>query len=169
MRSFRHGIFVSAAALMVFFVAPHNTDGDHGWLVKKVFARGEGGGGGGGGAGGGGEGGGAGGGGAGGGGAGGGGAGGGGAGAGGAGGAGGGGGGGGGDNAEVFNAFLRSPRAMHSSVAPERQKLRVIRSFSNAHGQPCRVVEQTVFIDGRQTLATGTMCRQADGRWALSS
>jgi hypothetical protein len=88
-------------------------------------------------------------------------------------GAGGGAGGGGGatdlvTNRAVLEAFLRSPRALQTEAPPDRQDLRVVRGFQNARGQRCRVVAQTVVIGGQPVRATGTLCRQADGHWALA-
>ncbi|SRR5581483_2616118 len=91
----------------------------------------------------------------------------------GAGGAGAGGAGGGGATAFVTNeavleAFLRSPRAVHPAKPPERQEVRVVHGFRNARGQRCRLVAQTVVIGGQHVRATGTLCREADGHWALA-
>ena len=46
--------------------------------------------------------------------------------------------------------------------------MRIIRGFSNNLGQPCRVVEQIVIINGQRVRATGTVCQQPDGRWAIT-
>lgn len=46
------------------------------------------------------------------------------------------------------------------------QKMHILRSFRNAHGQRCRVIEQRVLIDGRRVPATATICRQRH-RWTL--
>ena len=43
----------------------------------------------------------------------------------------------------------------------------MISGYRNAHGELCRTVRQTVFIGGQPAVATGTMCQQSDGRWAL--
>ena len=154
---------VLAAISGLVFAPLGGADDVAGSFVKSALARG----GGGGGAGGGGAGGGAGGAGAGSGGAG--------AGAGsgaGGGGAGGGSGGGGatalGTNDAVLEAFLRSPRALQLAKPPNQQDLRIVRRFQNARGQRCRVVAQTVVIGGEHVRATGTVCRQADGHWALA-
>ncbi|HEV2548316.1 MAG TPA: hypothetical protein VGU20_13335 [Stellaceae bacterium] len=72
-------------------------------------------------------------------------------------------------NTEVLEAFLRSPRATHTAVAQDvPQQVRIIRGFSNDQGQPCRVVEQTVVINGQRVRATGTVCQQQDGHWAIT-
>ena len=58
---------------------------------------------------------------------------------------------------------------MHAAVAQdEPQQVRIIRGFSNNLGQPCRVVEQTVVINGQRARATGTVCQQPDGYWAMA-
>jgi surface antigen len=157
MRAFRPWVFVSTAALVLFFIAlPHMSDA---WIVKSAYAKGGGGGEGGGGGGG----------------AGGGGAGGAGAGGGGSGAGAGGGGGAGGDNAasavdaEAFRAFLHSPQAIRTTSRQNHEKLRIVRRFHNARGRPCRVVEQSVVISGQKTRATGTVCLQANGQWMLAS
>ncbi|HZB91705.1 MAG TPA: hypothetical protein VE397_09705, partial [Stellaceae bacterium] len=69
----------------------------------------------------------------------------------------------------ALEAFLRSPAATHPllAVAPDQQQVRVIAEFRNATGQSCQVVEQRVFIGGARVRATGTVCQQPDGRWAL--
>ena len=163
MRAFRPWVFVSTAALALFFIALPRISDD--WIVKSVYAKGGGGG----------EGGGGGGGGAGGGGAGGGGAGGAGGGGGGGGAGAGGGGGAGGDNAatavdaEAFRAFLHSPQAIRTTSRQNHEKLKIVRRFHNARGRPCRVVEQSVVISGQKTWATGTVCLQANGQWMLAS
>jgi surface antigen len=69
----------------------------------------------------------------------------------------------------VLEAFLRSPRATHITVAQdEPQQVRIIRGFSNDQGQPCRVVEQIVIINGQRVRAMGTVCQQQDGRWTIA-
>jgi surface antigen len=65
-------------------------------------------------------------------------------------------------------AFLRSPAATHvAEGVSSNQRARVVSSFNNAYGQPCRVVEQNVTIGGQQLRATGTMCRDRAGNWVL--
>jgi surface antigen len=72
-------------------------------------------------------------------------------------------------NTAVLEAFLRSPQATHATVAlDEPQQVRIIRGFSNEQGQPCRVVEQTVVINGQRVRATGTVCQQPDGHWTIA-
>lgn len=58
--------------------------------------------------------------------------------------------------------------AMHK-VPRNQQSPRVVRSFRDTSGQPCRVVNETVLIDGEKTRATGTMCKQSDGHWAIAA
>jgi len=67
----------------------------------------------------------------------------------------------------AIEAFLRSPAATHASAA-QGQEVEVISGFRNAHGQSCRVVQQTVIIAGQNVHATGTMCQEANGSWTLS-
>src|SRR5215471_598786 len=134
MRAFRPWVFVSTAALALFFIALPRISDD--WIVTSVYAKGGGGEGGGGGGGGG-------------------------AGAGGGGGAGGdnaatav--------DAEAFRAFLHSPQAIRTTSRQNHEKLKIVRRFHNARGRPCRVVEQSVVISGQKTWATGTVCLQAN-------
>jgi hypothetical protein len=63
-----------------------------------------------------------------------------------------------------------SPRHSHQAAMHKvvhQQDRRVVRSFRDASGQPCRVVNETVLIDGEKTRATGTVCKQSDGRWTI--
>ena len=71
-------------------------------------------------------------------------------------------------NTQIIEAFLRSPQAMHAASVPDAQSMKIMRAFRNARGQTCRVVEQTVIISGQQTRATGTVCQQTDGHWAIA-
>lgn len=57
---------------------------------------------------------------------------------------------------------------MHTAKPPDQQNLRIVRRFQNARGQRCRVVAQTVVIGGEDVHATGTVCREANGNWALA-
>jgi surface antigen len=41
--------------------------------------------------------------------------------------------------------------------------------YDDGYGNDCREFEQTIFIDGRRQLATGTACRQPDGSWEIVS
>jgi len=41
------------------------------------------------------------------------------------------------------------------------------RTYQNSQGQHCREFEQTVTVDGRTEMATGTACRQPDGTWRV--
>jgi hypothetical protein len=58
-----------------------------------------------------------------------------------------------------------SGNAMHT--ASDLQKMKFLLGFRNALGQPCRMVEQTIVVNGQKTNATSTMCQQPDGRWVL--
>jgi surface antigen len=49
----------------------------------------------------------------------------------------------------------------------QRQQTRVTSAFTNRLGQPCRVVEQEVWIGGEPVKASGTVCEQPNGVWAL--
>mgnify|MGYP003571028768 CR=1 FL=1 len=40
-------------------------------------------------------------------------------------------------------------------------------TYRSADGLDCRDYQQRVIIDGRDELATGTACRQADGTWRI--
>jgi len=71
-------------------------------------------------------------------------------------------------NEAVREAFLRSPRAVHTAKPADREELRIVRGFRNAQGHRCRVVAQTVVIGGQHVRATGTLCQQSDGHWALA-
>jgi surface antigen len=68
----------------------------------------------------------------------------------------------------AIDAFLNSPVAMHPAAGASRnQKVHVIATFTLADGRSCQVVEQSVFITGQRVRATGTVCQQDDGGWAL--
>jgi hypothetical protein len=58
-----------------------------------------------------------------------------------------------------------SGNAMHT--ATDLQKMKFLLGFRNALGQPCRMVEQSIVVNGQKTDATSTMCQQPDGRWVL--
>jgi surface antigen len=49
----------------------------------------------------------------------------------------------------------------------QRQNARVTSAFTNRLGQPCRVVEQDVWIGGETVKASGTVCEQPNGVWAV--
>jgi surface antigen len=49
----------------------------------------------------------------------------------------------------------------------QRQNAHVTSSFTNRLGQPCRVVEQDVWIGGEPVKASGTVCEQPNGVWAV--
>lgn len=54
----------------------------------------------------------------------------------------------------------QDPDGAYHSVTPTR-------TYSNQSGAPCREFRQTVEIDGKQEILTGSACRQNDGTWAL--
>lgn len=68
-----------------------------------------------------------------------------------------------------LEAFLCSPAATHPAtpVAASDEQVRVVAIFTNAIGQRCNVVEQTIRVGGGRVRATGTSCQQSDGRWLL--
>jgi surface antigen len=66
----------------------------------------------------------------------------------------------------ALDAFLRSPDATHAESGTVGKAV-VLSAFTNDLGQACRVIEQRVFIAGQRVHATGTVCRQPDGRWLL--
>ena len=71
-------------------------------------------------------------------------------------------------NRMAVRAFLVSPVA--TRVAEGRSttsNLAVVSSFNDAAGHPCRIVEQTVMINGQRVQARGTVCEGAPGQWAL--
>jgi surface antigen len=41
--------------------------------------------------------------------------------------------------------------------------------YDDGYGNDCREFEQTIFVDGRRQLATGTACRRQDGSWEIVS
>jgi len=66
----------------------------------------------------------------------------------------------------VIDAFLRSPRVTYP-LDGQQSTVSVQSPFVDRLGQTCRIVEQRVIIAGEQVKASGTMCLQPDGRWAL--
>jgi surface antigen len=69
----------------------------------------------------------------------------------------------------AIDAFLRSPQAIKPPSGVVRaQNLEVIAGYTTERGQACRIVQRTVYLDGRQPVrAKGTVCEQSDKRWAL--
>ena len=56
-------------------------------------------------------------------------------------------------------ASWRNPDSGHSgSTMPTR-------SFQSASGQNCREFENTITVDGKSEVATGTACRSSGGTW----
>jgi hypothetical protein len=62
-----------------------------------------------------------------------------------------------------------SRAAMHKVAARNQDSPKIVRRFRDASGQPCRIVNETVLIDGEKTQATGTVCEQSDGHWAIAA
>jgi hypothetical protein len=58
---------------------------------------------------------------------------------------------------------------MHKVAPQNQQGQKVVQNFRDASGQPCRVVNETVLIDGEKAPATGTVCKRSDGRWAIAA
>lgn len=58
-----------------------------------------------------------------------------------------------------------------AGLAAERPPLRseadLVRAFVDRWGVPCREYVQRVYIDDSPVEASGTVCRTADGSWAL--
>lgn len=66
------------------------------------------------------------------------------------------------------NSVRHSETAMHKG--PKNQEsLRIVQRFRDASGQPCRIVNETVLIDGERTQATGTVCQGSDGHWTIAA
>jgi hypothetical protein len=83
--------------------------------------------------------------------------------------AGGGSGSGGGDIAEAQAAFLSSGAAIRVSRGETPiASVRAAQAFLDPKGMPCRVMVQTIRIDGAPVSASGTVCRGSDGVWRLS-
>jgi hypothetical protein len=66
------------------------------------------------------------------------------------------------------NSARRFQTAMHNA-AKNQESPRVVRRFRDASGQPCRIVNETVLIDGEKTQATGTVCQESDGHWTIAA
>ena len=68
----------------------------------------------------------------------------------------------------VGRAFLASPVATHVAAGRNARNTVVIKAvYTDAAGRPCRVVEQTVMIDGQAVRASGNICLMRGGQWAL--
>jgi hypothetical protein len=63
----------------------------------------------------------------------------------------------------------RHASAMHNVASRNQESPRVVRRFRDASGQPCRIVNETVLIDGERTQATGTVCKESDGHWTIAA
>ncbi|SRR5229473_3568482 len=69
----------------------------------------------------------------------------------------------------VGRAFLASPAATRVAEGRSTQSMvAVVSLYNDAAGHPCRVVEQTVMINGSPVRARGNVCQQVNGQWALS-
>jgi surface antigen len=65
-------------------------------------------------------------------------------------------------------AFLNSPAATRvASEGAGAATIKVMSGYRNASGSPCRVIEQTVRVNGQPVRAVGTVCRRPQGVWAL--
>jgi hypothetical protein len=64
-----------------------------------------------------------------------------------------------------------APTGFLAGLAAERPPLRsdsdLVRAFVDRWGVPCREYAQRVYIDELPVEASGTVCRTADGSWAL--
>jgi len=68
----------------------------------------------------------------------------------------------------VGRAFLASPVATRVAAGRSAGNTVVIKAlYTDAAGRPCRVVEQSVMIDGATVRASGNICRMPGGQWAL--
>jgi surface antigen len=69
----------------------------------------------------------------------------------------------------VGRAFLASPAATRVAAGSNVRNTVVVKAFyKDKAGRPCRVVEQTVMINGQNVRADGKVCRKAGGQWALA-
>ncbi len=68
----------------------------------------------------------------------------------------------------VGRAFLASPVATHVAMGSSTMNTVTIKSrYTDSSGRSCRVVEQTVIIDGQAVRARGNVCQLRSGQWAL--
>lgn len=56
----------------------------------------------------------------------------------------------------------------HNPDSGHRGAVKVERTYEPSPGHYCREFRQTVEIDGRTEIATGTACRQSDGTWRIT-
>jgi surface antigen len=69
---------------------------------------------------------------------------------------------------EAQAAFLASGGAIRLSRGPTPlDSVRPVQGFLGPQGFPCRVLVQTVTVDGVPVTASGTVCRGPDGIWQL--
>lgn len=54
-----------------------------------------------------------------------------------------------------------------AETPPLRNEADLVRAFVDRWGVPCREYVQRVYIDDSPVEASGTVCRTADGSWAL--
>jgi hypothetical protein len=52
-------------------------------------------------------------------------------------------------------------------TGPPPSEVEFVRSFTDRWGIPCREYVQRVFIGEEEVEASGTVCRAADGSWAM--
>jgi surface antigen len=65
-------------------------------------------------------------------------------------------------------SFLASPVATRVAAGRGARNTAIVKAlYTDAAGRPCRLVEQSVTIDGQTVRARGTICRMPDGQWAL--
>ncbi len=57
----------------------------------------------------------------------------------------------------------RNPDSGHAGT------VKPVRTYQTAGGTYCRDYQTTVTIEGRQERASGTACRQPDGRWRIAN
>jgi hypothetical protein len=62
------------------------------------------------------------------------------------------------------SGFARPAQPPQAGASPSEP----IRVFTDARGRTCRVYERRVVIEGAQSPALGTICREPSGRWVLS-
>jgi hypothetical protein len=63
-------------------------------------------------------------------------------------------------------AFLRD-RLVLPLPSQGQQQIEIVRRFEDVAGRPCRLIRQSVDIDGTETWASATICRQPDGSWSM--
>ena len=72
-------------------------------------------------------------------------------------------------NSAARRVFLASPAATRVAAGRSVRNTVVVKEvYKDKAGHACRVVEQTVTIDGQQVRARGNVCEKTAGRWALA-